>query len=326
MRLNGHKVGDDELTPGWSEYHKTVYYDSYDVTGMLHGGENALGILLGNGMYRVLHTEGRYTKFVGTYGSPKCALLLHIEFAGGKSIEISTDSSWKTISGPITFSSTYGGEDFDARREPQGSHLPGFDDAAWHNAVLVDGPGGKLQPEQPTPIRVMHVYSSVKQTHPNSQVTVYDLGQNFAGWPEITAVGPAGAQVKLIPGELLNKDGTVSQRSSGSPQWFSYTLRGTGNETWHPRFSYYGFRYVQAETSTPANASGGVRTLSLRGDAVHSSAAAVLVSLHTPEMFVQLTFPRPHSKVAYMRHSNCKPGLATTAPPAQTGANTRSSP
>ena len=275
VRLNGHKVGDDELTPGWSEYHKTVYYDSYDVTGMLHGGENALGILLGNGMYRVLHTEGRYTKFVGTYGSPKCALLLHIEFAGGKSIEISTDSSWKTISGPITFSSTYGGEDFDARREPQGWDRPGFDDAAWHNAVLVDGPGGKLQPEQPTPIRVMHVYSSVKQTHPNSQVTVYDLGQNFAGWPEITAVGPAGAQVKLIPGELLNKDGTVSQRSSGSPQWFSYTLRGTGNETWHPRFSYYGFRYVQAETSTPANASGGVRILSLRGDAVHSSAAAV---------------------------------------------------
>ncbi len=275
VRLNGHKVGDDELTPGWSEYHKTVYYDSYDATSVLHSGENALGILLGNGMYRVLHTEGRYTKFVGTYGPPKCALLLHIEFADGKSIDVSTDSTWKTLPGPITFSSTYGGEDFDARREPQGWDRPGFDDATWHNAALVDGPGGKLLPEQPTPIRVMHVYSTLKQTHPNSQVTVYDLGQNFAGWPEITAAGPAGAQVKLIPGELLNKDGTVSQRSSGSPQWFSYTLRGSGTETWHPRFSYYGFRYVQVETSIPANASGAVRILTLRGDSVHSSAAAI---------------------------------------------------
>ncbi len=275
VRLNGHKVGDDELTPGWSEYHKTVYYDSYDVTGMLHGGENALGILLGNGMYRVLHTEGRYTKFVGSYGPPKCALLLHIVFAGGKSIDISTDSSWKTIPGPITFSSTYGGEDFDARREPQGWDQPGFDDTAWHNAALVDRPGGKLLPEQATPIRVMHVYSTVKQTHPNSQVTVYDLGQNFAGWPEIATTGPAGATVKVIPGELLNKDGTVSQRSSGGPQWFSYTLRGKGTETWHPRFSYYGFRYVQVETSKPTGASGSVRILNLRGDAVHSSAAAI---------------------------------------------------
>ena len=252
VRLNGHKVGDDELTPGWSEYHKTVYYDSYDVTGMLHRGQNALGILLGNGMYRVLHTDGRYTKFVGTYGPPECTLLLHIEFEGGKSIDISTDNSWKTIPGPITFSSTYGGEDFDARREPLGWDSPGFDDATWHNVALVDGPGGKLLPEQPTPIRIMHVYATVKQTHPASLVTVYDLGQNFAGWPEITAAGPAGAQVKLIPGELLNKDGTVSQRSSGRPQWFSYTLRGTGTETWHPRFSYYGFRYVQVETTTPA--------------------------------------------------------------------------
>ena len=275
VRLNGHKVGNDELTPGWSEYHKTIYYDSYDVTGMLHTGKNALGILLGNGMYRVLHTEGRYTKFVGTYGPPKCALLLHVEFAGGKSIDISTDSSWKTIPGPITFSSTYGGEDFDARREPQGWDNLGFDDATWQDASLVDGPGGKLLPEQPTPIRVMHVYTTVKQTHPTSQVTVYDLGQNFAGWPEIAATGPAGAQVKLIPGELLNKDGTISQRSSGSPQWFSYTLRGGGTETWHPRFSYYGFRYVQVETSKPASASASVRILSLRGDAVHSSATAI---------------------------------------------------
>ena len=275
VRLNGRKVGEDELTPGWSDYRKTIYYDTYNVTGMLQQGQNAIGVLLGNGMYRVLHTEGRYTKFVGSYGPPKCALLLHVEFADGKSLDVSTDESWKTIPGPVTFSSTYGGEDFDARREPRGWDRPGFDDAAWHSVVLVDSPGGKLLPDQASPIRVMHVYATVKKTDPNSRATVYDLGQNFAGWPEITATGPAGATVKLIPGELLNKDGTVSQRSSGRPQWFSYTLRGTGTETWHPRFSYYGFRYVQVETSVPSHESGAVRILSLRGDAVHSSAAAI---------------------------------------------------
>lgn len=275
VHLNGRKVGEDELTPGWSDYHKTIYYDTYDVTGMLQHGENAVGVLLGDGMYRVLHTAGRYTKFVGSYGPPMCALLLHVEFADGKSLDVSTDSSWKTIPGPIIFSSTYGGEDFDARRESQGWDRPGFDDAAWHPVTLVDSPGGKLMPDQASPIRVMQVYSTVKQTHPKSNMTVYDLGQNFAGWPEITATGPAGAGIKLIPGELLNKDGTVSQRSSGQPQWFTYTLRGTGPETWHPRFSYYGFRYVQVETSEPSRASGTIRILSLRGDAVHSSATAI---------------------------------------------------
>jgi len=248
LRLNGHKVGDDVLTPGWSDYRKTVYYDSYEVTNLLHGGENALGVLLGNGMYRVLHTSGRYTKFTGSYGPPKCAVLLHLEFAEGNSLDLSSDNTWKTTPGPITFSSTYGGEDFDARREPQGWDGPGFDDSKWHSVALVDGPGGTMMPELAPPIRVIRSYASLKQTHPKPGIVVYDLGQNFAGWPEILAAGPPGAVVKLTPGELLNPDGTVSQRSSGRPQWFSYTLRGAGIETWHPRFSDYGFRYVQIES------------------------------------------------------------------------------
>ena len=144
LRINGRKVGIDELTPGWSDYHKTVYYDAYDVTGMMREGENALGVMLGNGMYRVLKTAGRYTKFVGSYGPPKCIVQLHIEFADGESIEITSDGTWKTAPGPITFSSTYGGEDFDARREPQGWDRAGFDDSGWSAASVVDGPGGIL--------------------------------------------------------------------------------------------------------------------------------------------------------------------------------------
>jgi alpha-L-rhamnosidase len=278
LRINGRKVGTDELTPGWSEYHKTVYYDSYDVSGLLRNGENAVGVLLGNGMYRVLKTTGRYTKFVGSYGLPKCIVQLYIEFAGGESVEIRSDGTWKTSPGPITFSSTYGGEDFDARREPQGWDRPGFDDAAWRAASVVAGPGGVLLPELAPPIRVLHTYLPAKVTHPKPGVVVYDLAQNFAGWPEISVTGPASAVVKLTPGELLEKDGTVSQRSSGRPQWYAYTLRGGGVENWHPRFSYYGFRYLQVEGATAGAEAGQVkasvdkaRILSVLGQAVHTS-------------------------------------------------------
>ncbi len=284
LRINGRKVGDDQLTPGWSDYRKTVYYDAYDVTALLHAGQNAMGVMLGNGMYRVLKTPGRYTKFVGSYGELKCTVQLHIDFADGSAAEILSDGSWKSAPGPITFSSTYGGEDFDARLEPQGWDRTGFDDSAWRAVSVVDGPGGALMPEIAPPIRVMHTYAPVKVTHPKPGVTVYDLGQNFAGWPEVAVTGKAGTTVKLIPGELLDKDGLVWQRSSGHPQWFSYTLRGAGSgkgvETWHPRFSYYGFRYVQVEGA----AQGGARVVSLRGEAVHSASQPVGAFASSDEM------------------------------------------
>ena len=275
LRLNGRKVSNDELTPGWSDYRKTVYYDTYDVTALVHAGPNAIGVMLGNGMYRVLRTPGRFTKFVGSFGELKCAVQLHIDFTDGSSAEILSDGSWKTAPGPITFSSTYGGEDFDARLETKGWDRANFDDRQWSAVSVVDGPGGALTPEIAPPIRVMRTYAPVTVTHPKPGVTVYDLGQNFAGWPEIAVTGKSGATIKLIAGELLDKDGLAWQRSSGSPQWFSYTLRGshsgTSVETWHPRFSYYGFRYVQVE-SEPENA---VRIVSLRGEAVHSTSQQI---------------------------------------------------
>ncbi|MGB8261814.1 MAG: family 78 glycoside hydrolase catalytic domain, partial [Terracidiphilus sp.] len=267
LRLNGAKVGEDLLTPGWTDYRKTVCFDAYDVTRMLKPGPNAVGVMLGNGMYRVPKTPGRYQKFEGVYGPAMAIVQLHIDFADGSSTEILSGPEWKAVPGPVTFSNTYGGEDFDARREPAGWDRPGFDDSLWQAAQTVAGPGGTLVPEAAPPIRRMKVYAPAKTTQPKPGVTVYDLGQNFAGWPAIRVAGPAGSSVKLIPGELLAPTGLVSQHSSGEPQWFSYTLAGHGEETWHPRFSYYGFRYVQVETS------GGARVLGLTGEAVHTSSA-----------------------------------------------------
>ena len=128
-----------------------------------------------------------------------------------------------------------------------------------------------MRPEAAQPMRVMLVYSTIITTYPKPGVTVYDLGQNFAGRPAISVSGPTGAAVKLIPGELLDAQGLVTQRSSGSPEWYSYTLRGEGVETWHPRFSYYGFRYVQVEGAASGAEKNGAHLLLLRGEAVHSS-------------------------------------------------------
>ena len=275
LRINGAPVTQDLLTPGWTNYRKTVGYDAYDVTARLRPGENVLGVLLGNGMYRLLHTPGRYTKFTGSFGPPKCIVQLDLTMADGRQIEIASGGTWKTHPGPIIFSSTYGGEDFDARREPEGWDRPRFRDADWSAAVVVDGPGGTLAPELAPPIRVMHVYAPVRVTHPAPGIAVYDLGQNFAGWPAIRVTGPAGSSVKLIPGELLDETGRVSQRSSGRPQWFTYTLRGVGIERWHPRFSYYGFRYVQVETTAAHGSAHLPRVLALEGQAVHTSSPQV---------------------------------------------------
>lgn len=247
--INGKRIGDDVLAPGWTNYRKTVLYNAYDVTAALKKGDNALGVMLGNGFYHVPKIPGRYTKLVGSFGQPRLIAQIHVEFASGGSLEIASDGTWKTAPGPITFSHNYGGEDYDARLEQAGWNAPGFHDGAWAAAREVVAPGGQLTAQVNPPVRVMKTYKTQKVTEPKPGLRVYDLGQNLSGWPRLTVHGAPGATVKLIPGELLNPDGTVSQRSSGRPQWYAYTLKGGGAETWSPRFSYYGFRYVQAEVT-----------------------------------------------------------------------------
>jgi alpha-L-rhamnosidase len=269
--INGTRVSRSELAPGWTDYRKRVLYDTYDVTSMLRTGSNALGVLLGNGMFNVVRTPGRYTKFVGTFGEPRCIVELHLFYRDGSDATVATDSDWQTADGPIIYSSTFGGEDYDARKVPVSWDTPGAVDAsAWRAATIVPGPGGELDPETIPPIEAAHVYHPVARRLLASGALIYDLGQNLAGWPQITVRGEAGAQIKLICGELLDSDGAVSQRSANAgpdkAQWFTYILSGHGVERWHPRFSYYGFRYVQVEIT------GQARVISLAGDATHSSA------------------------------------------------------
>jgi alpha-L-rhamnosidase len=256
--INGRNVTDTVLNPAWTDYRKRVFYCSYDVTALLQPGNNAIGVMLGNGMYNVPITPGRYQKFHGSLGQPKLILQLQIKFPDGTSQSIVSNSSWKMSPGPITFTSIYGGEDYDARLQQPGWDRPAFDDHHWSAVAPVSGPGGALMPESIPPIRAFDRYQPVKITHPKPGLTVYDLGQNFAGWPEITVHGPRGSRVKLIAGELLDSHGVVTECSANaspaSENSFTYILQGGTPESWHPRFSYYGFRYVQVEAS-PASPS-----------------------------------------------------------------------
>ena len=267
LRINGRKIGNRLLAPGWTNFRKTVLYNAYNVTEALRGGENVIGVMLGNGFYNVFRIPNRYTKLEGTFGQPQAIIEIRVTGTGGSVTGIVSDDSWKTHPGPIVFSQEFGGEDFDARREPAGWDQPGFDDRGWFHALEVAGPGGKPAAEENPPIEVSHVYRPEKVTESKPGVAVYDLGQNFSGWPQITVVGEAGATVKLIGGELLNGQGLVSQATFQGPQWFSYTLAGTGApETWHPRFSYLGFRYVQVEIA------GKARVTALEGQFLHAAA------------------------------------------------------
>ena len=283
LRINGRRAGAGVLQPGWSNYRRTVLYDTLEVTPLLSQGANVLGVMLGNGFFDVEKYAGRYTKLVGTFGRPRLILQLSLFYADGSRHVVSSNGSWRTCAGPITLSSVYGGEDFDARLEPRGWDLPGCDVQAgrgWASAVEVAGPGGVLRAQCIPPITVARTYEPVRMTVPRPGVLVYDLGENFSGWPVIAVRGAAGRRVRLLPGELLDSHGLVTQRSANARPddavYFDYTLAADGIERWQPRFSYYGFRYVQVEGASPPGLGerGEPELLELRGEFLHADLPA----------------------------------------------------
>lgn len=246
LRLNGAKAGDAMFDPGWTQYRETCLYAALDVTGMLREGGNAIGVMLGNGMYNV--PGGRYVKFTGSFGPPKFTLTLRIEYADGGVEEIVSDESWRASPGPVVFSCIFGGEDYDARLGQPGWDGPGFGASDWSAAAACESPGGELKAQTAPPIRVMREFEPVKTTEIKPGVTVYDLGQNFSGVPWIQVRGEPGASVRVTPAELITDEGLANQSASGGPHYYEYVCKGGGVETWNPRFTYYGFRYLQVET------------------------------------------------------------------------------
>ncbi len=250
LYVNGNKIGDRYLSPGWTNYRKTCYYNTFDVTDLLKRGSNAIGAIVGNGFYNI--NRERYYKLLITYGAPKLIFKLKIIFNDGTEKIITSDETWKITGSPITFSSIFGGEDYDARLEQNGWSNPDFDDLKWSQALLVKEPGGKLKPEGDYPVKVMQTFNPVNIYNPDSTLYVYDFGQNASGIIRLKVNGKKGQEVRLFPGELIGADSLVTQRASGAPYYFSYILKGGMDEVWMPRFTYYGFRYVRAEGAVPA--------------------------------------------------------------------------
>lgn len=250
LRLNGRKIGEDVLQPGWTHYDKTVFYNVYDITAYVQQGANAVGVLLGNGFFNV--TGGRYKKFTGSFGPIRCLVQLEIILDDGSMITVASGEHWRTAKGPIEFACIYGGEDYNALAEMPGWDMPGFaEDGRWRPAVRLAAPKGKLVAQLNPPLKVMQTFRPIRFTEPEPGVYVADLGQNFSGWVQIKVKGPKGATVTLAPSELLKDTGKANQKWTGSPYRFNYTLKGEGEEVWAPRFSYYGFRYVQIEGAVP---------------------------------------------------------------------------
>jgi len=261
LTINGRKVGDSEFAPLWSDYDKTVYFNSYDISSYLNSGENVFGVLLGNGFYNV--QGGRYFKLRVSFGAPTLWMVTEILYNDGTKKIIRTDESWHWHLSPITYNDIYGGEDYDARLEIQGWNKPGFSAENWNTVVVQSKPKGKLTPQQANPVKIMRKYKpqSVKRlTAAETDSTklrtrrevdlsamVFDMAQNLSGFPEITVNGKAGDRITLVVGEALTPEGAPDQRQTGRQHLYHYTLKGGSDETWHPRFSYYGFRYIQVE-------------------------------------------------------------------------------
>lgn len=243
LSLNGEKVGDSEFAPLWSDYDKTVYYNTYDVTKDIQD-KNTVGVLLGNGFYN--EQGGRYVKMQVSFGPPTLFFRMQITYEDDSKEEIISNDSWKYSQSPIVFNDMYGGEDYDAQLEQQGWDTCDFDDSNWHPVVVQEPPKGKLTQQTATPVKIMETYP-VKNKKKTGNSYVLDMGQNLSGFPLIQVNGKKGDKIRLIIGENLNENGLVNQSQSGSPYYFEYTLKGEGEEIWHPRFSYYGYRYIQIE-------------------------------------------------------------------------------
>ncbi len=243
LRINGKRVGNDLLTPGWTQFHKRVQYQTYDVTGMLRRGTNAVGAILGNGFW-----HGRIGGENGQPGRESLRLILQldVDYTDGSTMCLVTDPTWKSTVSPILQDCIYDGETYDARAEKPGWDSAGFNDTEWAAAARVNQPIDTLVPQAKETIQAIQDLPVVKVTEPKPGRFVFDFGQNLTGWCRLTVKGKAGEKITLRHAEVLNPDGTIYTANLRSAKATDhYILKGQGTEVWEPRFTYHGFRFVE---------------------------------------------------------------------------------
>ena len=250
-RLNGQRVGDAYLTPGWTSYQTRLQYQMYDVTALLRQGANAIGAVLGNGWYRdyLAWADSR-----DHYGKDISLLLqLDITYADGSTQRIATDGSWATLTGPILNSEIYDGETYDSTRELPGWDTPGYDASAWSPVQVESFGKANLIATANEPVRKQETFKPVEILTTPEGHTVVDFGQNLVGWVQLRLSGARGQKVTLHHAEVLTKEGNFyTENLRAADQQATYILNGSNDQVLEPHFTFFGFRYVKVEGFTPS--------------------------------------------------------------------------
>ena len=242
--LNGFVVGDEVLCPGWTSYRHRIVVSSHDVTALLQEGRNAIGAVVGEGWaVGRLGWEGKRCHWSDR---PAAYLQLELDYDGWTEV-VATNETWRTATGAVLEDGIYDGETYDARRAPTGWANPGFNDGQWQEASRFEWDLGTLERRTSPPIRrIEELPAKALLTTPSGK-TVADFGQVLSGWIRLTVNGPAGHTVTLRHCELLVGGEPEFETNRMAMATDRYVLAGRGQETWEPRFTFHGFRYVEVE-------------------------------------------------------------------------------
>lgn len=264
FQINGKRIGNDYFTPGWTDYNKRVYYQTYDITSNVSEGKNAFGAILADGWYAGYLG---YALLIGNpvvrnfYGDvPLLKAQIEIEYSNGEKEMIATDPSWKTNHGPIVEADILNGETYDANLEFDNWSSPGFDDSNWKNSsIYPDKADRELESYPGNPIQVFQEITAKTVTAKPGGKYIFDLGQNFAGIVRLKVKGSKGDVITMKFGEMLFPNGDIMiENLRKARATDTYILKGSPEgETWTPRFTYHGFQYVEvsgfrAEPTTDA--------------------------------------------------------------------------
>ncbi len=243
VHLNGERVGDDYFTPGWTDYNKRIYFNTYDVTDMVNKGDNAIGAILADGWYSGYIGWGRIRDHYGK--NTRMMAQLDVEYIDGSTETIITDGSWKASTGPLLEADILMGEVYDATHEIPGWDKAGYDDKRWNAVDVTDEIKAIIEPYPTVTVQVFQEIKPLSVMEPKKGTFVFDLGSNFAGFARLKVKGKKGARITLAYGERLLKDGTILKANlRGARAEDTYICKGDGIEIWKPRFTFHGFQYV----------------------------------------------------------------------------------
>jgi len=261
LYLNGQKVGDHILDPMYTRFDRRTLYVTYDVTDLITSGNNALGVLLGNGWYNHQSNAVWYFDKAPWRNRPAFCIDLKIRYDDGSEETIISDNSWKTALSPVIFNSIYTAEHYDARLELPGWSTVSFNDSKWGSVIYRAAPSQNIVSQQLHPIRSVEKISAQKINRISDSVYVFDFGRNISGVCELSISGESGTIIRLEHAERLHPDGRVDlsninvhYRPTDDTDPFQtdiFILSGKGQEKFMPKFNYKGFQYVELKSSKP---------------------------------------------------------------------------